>query len=244
MSAEHTHYAINAPGLKPTERLILLLLANYTDMDGECWPSQDTIAEKVGVSRTWVCLMIAELKKKGHLDILRGRKGKGRAVRTYYKLTGLHQNGELSGGGVLTGVNRGCLVELTATEVTREQEDASHLDKAHSTLPKLTPAEAIECNEMLASFPHRSEPTGKEMMIFRNLIRILIRKHKLTLPVVREQIQRFKDFVTELEPKCVWGAARFLADPELVLDVTRWRQLDNRISEDNMDAWMKDNGID
>ena len=49
MSIEHLNKALNVNGLKPTEKFILVILANYADEKGSCYPSYNHIAEKIGL---------------------------------------------------------------------------------------------------------------------------------------------------------------------------------------------------
>lgn len=48
-----------------TPKLILLILANKANEEGECWPSMATIAREASLSRRQVIRCLAKLKKLG-----------------------------------------------------------------------------------------------------------------------------------------------------------------------------------
>jgi len=49
MSLECLNQSLKVKGLKPTEKLILVILANYADEHGSCYPSQQHIANITGL---------------------------------------------------------------------------------------------------------------------------------------------------------------------------------------------------
>lgn len=66
MSFKHTAAAIEADGLTHTEKLVLIILAEYADNEtGECFPSRDTIARKAMVAPDTVGRLCASLRDKG-----------------------------------------------------------------------------------------------------------------------------------------------------------------------------------
>lgn len=54
--------------LHPTSRLILTILADMANDQGECWPSQDTIANRAGVSFETVKRQIKNLRESGYIS--------------------------------------------------------------------------------------------------------------------------------------------------------------------------------
>ncbi|MCC6946022.1 MAG: helix-turn-helix domain-containing protein [Thermomicrobiales bacterium] len=66
MAIKYVAFALDGvKGLTPTERLVLISLAEWADDDGVCWYSQDRIAERVEVSRRQVIRLIDKLESKG-----------------------------------------------------------------------------------------------------------------------------------------------------------------------------------
>ncbi len=53
--------------LEPTERFVLLCLADAANDDGRCWPSAATIARKTGLSERAVRYSLKALEDAGHL---------------------------------------------------------------------------------------------------------------------------------------------------------------------------------
>ncbi len=59
--------------MKAIEKIVLLALADYADDDGVCWPRQNTIAIKTGVSRQTVNQKMKQLEADGLLAKIDGR---------------------------------------------------------------------------------------------------------------------------------------------------------------------------
>lgn len=68
MSVEVSAWAWKVSGLSPSEKLVLLCLADHSDRDGVSWPSQKTIAEKTLISRKTVNQAIAKFLRLGLLE--------------------------------------------------------------------------------------------------------------------------------------------------------------------------------
>lgn len=65
-------------GLTPTQRHILLALAEHADHAGICWPSQGRIAAMTGYARQTICAQLGQLEAKGLIS--RHPDGEGRLV--------------------------------------------------------------------------------------------------------------------------------------------------------------------
>ena len=88
MSIECLNKAIKVKGLKPTKKLILILLANYADEKNTCYPSYSHIAKIVGLKDSKnVKNVIHELEKLGHLKIQNRYKEDGGFTSNRYTLT-------------------------------------------------------------------------------------------------------------------------------------------------------------
>ncbi len=69
MSYTLTHQALHAQGLSTSEKIVLIALADHlNDTTGECWPSQQTIANLCGMSRQAVNGAISRLKRRGFIS--------------------------------------------------------------------------------------------------------------------------------------------------------------------------------
>jgi len=71
MSVQAISAAFAVQGLSPSEKLVLLALANFADSDGRCWPSQARLALDTGLTdrqirRVFVSLVDAGLMTKEH----------------------------------------------------------------------------------------------------------------------------------------------------------------------------------
>ena len=70
MSIEYLNKALQITGLTPTKKFILVVLANYADEKGTCYPSYKHIAKKVGLkTHKGVQKTIKEFEQLGYLRI-------------------------------------------------------------------------------------------------------------------------------------------------------------------------------
>ena len=74
--------------LTTSEKMILVLLSdNANDETGECWPSQKYLANRAGMSRQNVNLIINRLREKGHISFEHRKGEKGQRSNMYRILT-------------------------------------------------------------------------------------------------------------------------------------------------------------
>lgn len=130
-------------GISPTQKLILICLANHAGPDGNCWPSQSVISEYTELSRETIYRNLSDLEKKGMIRSVHRYDDAGRDLsKTYFlnmtiqgetqSLTGMsnHQGGETQ--SLTTEIqdktrNPGETENLTGeTENLREGDGASH----------------------------------------------------------------------------------------------------------------------
>lgn len=52
-----------------TQKLVLLMLANYADDQDKCWPSKQTLADMCCMSKSGICKTISQLEKIGFLQV-------------------------------------------------------------------------------------------------------------------------------------------------------------------------------
>jgi hypothetical protein len=67
MSLNALAWALRQAGLKPTEKLVLIVLADHADGDATCFPSMRRISEIVGIQRRSIAKAVAHLES---LDLL------------------------------------------------------------------------------------------------------------------------------------------------------------------------------
>ena len=107
MSISCLNKAIQVKGLKPTEKLILIILANYADEKGSCYPSHQHIADIAGLKDLkHIRSIIAKFKKLGHLKVEhRFRPDGGNISNRYHLSITLDEAVEqtIRGEGVQTG---------------------------------------------------------------------------------------------------------------------------------------------
>jgi biotin operon repressor len=74
--------------LTTSEKMILVLLSdNANDETGECWPSQKYLANRAGMSRQNVNLIINKLREKGHISFEQRKGENGQRSNMYRILT-------------------------------------------------------------------------------------------------------------------------------------------------------------
>ncbi|WP_140921048.1 conserved phage C-terminal domain-containing protein [Limnobaculum xujianqingii] len=70
-------------GMKTMKVAIMVRLADFSNDEGVCWPSVDTIARQIGAGRSTVITAINELMKEGWLTKQERRKGQRSATNIY-----------------------------------------------------------------------------------------------------------------------------------------------------------------
>lgn len=56
-----------------TQKLVLLMLANYADDENKCWPSKQTLADMCCMSKAAICSNISKLQDAGFLKVDKGK---------------------------------------------------------------------------------------------------------------------------------------------------------------------------
>src|SRR3712207_4564396 len=80
---------IDHPEVGDDEIAVLAILALHADAEGVCWPSQQTIANRLGRSRPWVIAVINRLVELGLVERTRRRHESGGLRSCLYRLPGL-----------------------------------------------------------------------------------------------------------------------------------------------------------
>ena len=88
MSIECLNKALKIDGLTPTKKLVLVILANYADEKGTCYPSYKHIARVIGLETTrTIQNAIKEFEEMGLLRIERRKLDNGGYTSNRYHLT-------------------------------------------------------------------------------------------------------------------------------------------------------------
>lgn len=89
MSVGAIDYAVKADGLAPTDKLVLILIANCSnDATGLCVPSQRYLAERSGLTRETVNRVIKRLEEAGHLTVTHQFHDAGGKRSNHYHIGG------------------------------------------------------------------------------------------------------------------------------------------------------------
>ena len=87
MSIEFLNHALRVEGLPPTKKLILVILGNYADENGSCYPSYKHIAKMIGLQDTkGIVKTIKEFEKLGFLRIENRKLPNGSNTSNRYHL--------------------------------------------------------------------------------------------------------------------------------------------------------------
>jgi len=88
MSIECLNKALKINGLSPTKKLILVILGNYADEKGTCYPSYKHIAKLIGLNTTkTIQNAIKEFEELGYLKIEHRKLENGGYTSNRYHLT-------------------------------------------------------------------------------------------------------------------------------------------------------------
>lgn len=85
MGVKASTWAWAQNGLSPSEKLLLMALADHADDDGVCWPGQKVLCQKTGFHRSTVSTLAKSLRDRGLIQIER-RKYQGVQKSNRYKL--------------------------------------------------------------------------------------------------------------------------------------------------------------
>ncbi|HEX2888035.1 helix-turn-helix domain-containing protein [Vineibacter terrae] len=72
--------------VKPLQKLLLLLLGNYADQFGRCWPRRRVLARESGLSERTILRVLNELEATGLLRVERRKAPNGRDISPAYNL--------------------------------------------------------------------------------------------------------------------------------------------------------------
>lgn len=91
MSNRYITWAFDVKGVTPSEKLVLIKLADQANDDGNCWPAQSTVASDCCLTRESVNRIIKKLADRGLVEVI-ARKQEGVALPNLYQLPSIERN--------------------------------------------------------------------------------------------------------------------------------------------------------
>ena len=135
----------------PREKLLLILIASHANDDGECFPSQTTLAYRSGLSRRTVLRSLAELEERGVITRRKRRRPDGSRSSDTIRLNvhGAPVRPPLAGGNLTDGARvtfppQGDSVSPGGDNVTHHGDSVSpHGDNDDATRCPVVTAEPV-----------------------------------------------------------------------------------------------------
>ena len=178
-----------------SQKLVLLMLANYADDQDKCWPSKQTLADMCCMSKSGICKTITQLESAGFLVIVK-REGTSSIIRLH---TGVHQVDRgcpPSGQGVSTQWTGG--VHPVDTNLSMNQSEEPITETISSD---------ADFEEFWAAYPKRpNNPRKKAMAAYRKARKNVSQKQLLTA------VTLYAAYMAGESPKFVAMAATWLND--------------------------------
>ena len=144
MSFIHMKWATKAQNLTAHEKLLLIIICEYADSDGQCFPKIDTLAKDCNISKSTAIRCLNSLCEKGLLK--RKHRFKNKMKTSNYYTVNISENGSV------TETHRS--VTETPTVVSQR-----HLRSVTETPKPIT----------IDSKPITNEPTGSRLKDFEKL---------------------------------------------------------------------------
>lgn len=187
MSVQHLSAVMDMrrDDLTGTRKFVLLCLANRADADDKCWPSQQLIADEVGITVRAVATHLAALEEMGLISRTTEHHGQGRGSSTTYRMhlrvafapeefapekfapeksDSLHRKPASCQETTLEPTeiyNRGCEGFTTFWRLYPRKVGRANAEKAFG---KLKPLERVEATERLALFLPGWEARDREFI--------------------------------------------------------------------------------
>ena len=137
MSVQAISWALSYPVESSTEKAVLLVLANYADGDGECFPGQESIAQQAACSDRTVRRVLEAFEAKGLIARQERRRRDGSRTSDAIVLLAFQQAANLSGSGAATGQR----VQPTGQSVQTNRTPCPPLPDTVSGLTTFEPSE-------------------------------------------------------------------------------------------------------
>lgn len=195
----------------PTERLVLLALADAANDTGRCWPSVPTLMKKTGLSERTVQRSLSELESMGWVS-----KGLRNGHSTLYVVRNPRQ---ADTPVTLTPPSGWHPTPVTVTPHPRQADTQNH--KEPSLNPKRTlsdspsaNADIAACREVLAFLHRMTGRRYREVDANVRMIRAILRKTpmkevKQTLAYMGDKWGNDPKMAIYLRPKTLFAASNF-----------------------------------
>jgi biotin operon repressor len=254
MSIKAIGWAFDQGPLSPTNKLVLIGLADNANDEGTCWPGWEHISQKTGLSRSSIYRAYGALEKEGLLT--QEKDSKGREIKRLSMGPPVPQGNAESQSG--TGSNKGTVKEPSQKQVSADVKSVydHHLAVFKPARPpKLGPSllrqiekalkeydAAALCVAIDGLFEWRKRKPGKETLgaIFD------------TYPGGKPLTEQIAFFISQAKGSTAVGRKFPSADRAIVAENQRLVQRGHRLS-DNEEAvqaakgaeqWLREHGIE
>lgn len=126
MSSKATSWAWSAEGLKSSERLTLLALADRADETNHCWPSWDRLTADTCLNRKTINSCLKSLAEKGLIEVI-SRTGRSSIYKLNTTQISIKSSTEI-------GTGKG---SPTSTEIGTGKDDSTSTKNGTTPVPKL-----------------------------------------------------------------------------------------------------------
>jgi uncharacterized phage protein (TIGR02220 family) len=151
--------------LPPTEKLVLLAIADRANDDGICWPGQASLAKKVGVTDRTIRTACLSLQERGLLSIAH-RHGEGRQTNIYTLHMSQPENISAIANRKSTTANRKSVqANRKSTTANRKQASANTSEETSVVIHQKETREGSPSSHAAAVFDYWQERTGHHQAI-------------------------------------------------------------------------------
>ena len=178
-----------------SQKLVLLMLANYADDQDKCWPSKQTLAEMCCMSKSGICKIITQLETDGFL-VTEKRDGTSSIIRLNMGVHPVDRGCPRSGQGVSTQWTGG--VHPVDTILSMNQLDDTIIGKDISV--------DLEFDEFWAAYPKR--PNNPKTAAKKKYVNI--RKQKVSHETIVNAAKKYAAMRAGEDPKFTAQAVTWL----------------------------------
>lgn len=147
MSVRAITAAMDVRGVSPTEKLLLIVLANYADEHNRCYPSQSRLADEACLSRRSVTTILGDLQARGLITRVERKRPDGSRssdlITLHFDDQRMLGGGEAASGGVVKQLQGGgeAASHLTTFEPSFNQSSSSSSSSPRARAPSFDQTE-------------------------------------------------------------------------------------------------------